>query len=67
MVDYFSLHVATSYQHLVVRKQKVVDKEIINKTREMKSKEKNERKIMKGWRYIYPSSTSNSKENWEGK
>jgi hypothetical protein len=48
MVDYFSLHVATSYQHLVVRKQKVVDKEIINKTREMKSKEKNERKIMKG-------------------
>jgi hypothetical protein len=29
MVDYFSSHVATSYQHLVVLKQKVVDKEII--------------------------------------
>jgi hypothetical protein len=44
MVDYSSSHVATSYQHLVVLKQKVVDKEIVDKTRELKSKEKNERR-----------------------
>ncbi len=47
MVDYFSSHVATSYQHLVVLKQKVVDKEIIDKTKKLKSKGKNERK---SWR-----------------
>lgn len=44
MVDYSSSHVATSYQHLVVLKQKVVDKEIVDKTWELKSKEKNERR-----------------------
>jgi hypothetical protein len=36
MVDYSNSHVATPYQHLVVLKQKVVDKEIIDKIRELK-------------------------------
>jgi len=44
MVDYFSSHVAISYQHLVILKQKVMDKKIIDKTKELKSKEKNERR-----------------------
>jgi hypothetical protein len=44
MVHYFSSHVATSYHHLIVLKQKVVDKEIVYKIRELKSKEKNEKR-----------------------
>jgi hypothetical protein len=44
MVDYFNSHEATSYQHLVVLKQKVVDKEIVEKIKELKSKEKNEKR-----------------------
>jgi hypothetical protein len=47
MVHYFSSHVATSYHHLIVLKQKVVDKEIVYKIRELKSKEKNEKR---SWR-----------------
>ncbi len=47
MVDYFNSHEATSYQHLVVLKQKVVDKEIVEKIKELKSKEKNEKR---SWR-----------------
>jgi len=43
LVDYFSSHVMTSNQYLAMLKQKTIDKKVVQKFRELKVKEKEEK------------------------
>jgi hypothetical protein len=47
LMDYSNLHVVTLDQYMVVLKQKVMDKKIINKLKEQKVKEREEKRSIK--------------------
>jgi hypothetical protein len=44
VVDYFNSHVVTPKPYLVVLKQKTLEKEVANKIKEYKAKEKEEKR-----------------------
>jgi len=48
---------------LVTLKQKAMDKEVVNKFRELKVKEREGEKIKKVSRYTYPNQVNNSKDH----
>jgi hypothetical protein len=46
-MDYSNSHVITSYQYLTVLKQKVMDKKVVEKIKELKAKKKENRRSKK--------------------